>query len=544
MKKIFTIGLLALTSYAAAQWNTNPAVNLLVSTAVFDQQDVRLVSDTKGGAIISWVDFRANGTLSDIYVQRVNAAGYPTWTANGVAVCNNPFDQQNISICEAPDGGAILCWQDGRNGNWDIFAQKIDSSGMVKWTANGVSVCVKALHQQSPKIVSDQAGGAYVVWEDSIAGFYDVYAQHLDANGTSTWATNGLAICTSLDKQINPRIEIDGAGGCIITWMDKRFGDYDVYAQRVDAAGTLQWTANGILVASAAGNQSNPKIEPDGSGGAVIVWQDLRNGNDYDVYAQRINASGATQWASGGVVVCSVAGSSQSAVEACTDNGINGSVIAWKDARSGNSQVYMQMLNNSGAAQWTANGVLVGNGINPNLCSDGSGGVIVTWQDSTSGDWNVYGQRYSSAGAAMWGAGGVAVGIAASNQTSPKNISDGSGGSIFAFQDKRTGDFDVYAHHLYANGSAVGINELISADVYATCFPNPIGSNSAIEFKAAGNREWEIEIYDANGKLLLEEKINNSIRYKLDMNDFAPGIYFYRAVNADGRSGSGKFISE
>jgi hypothetical protein len=34
---------------------------------------------------------------------------------------------------------------------------------------------------------------------------------------------------------------------------------------------------------------------PDGSGGAVIAWQDTRNGNN-DIYAQRVSASGSGVW--------------------------------------------------------------------------------------------------------------------------------------------------------------------------------------------------------------------------------------------------------
>ena len=41
-----------------SQWNANPAVNTPVSTAFVDQKSQKMVSDTKGGAIIAWEDFR------------------------------------------------------------------------------------------------------------------------------------------------------------------------------------------------------------------------------------------------------------------------------------------------------------------------------------------------------------------------------------------------------------------------------------------------------------------------------------------------------
>ncbi|MFN5182779.1 MAG: T9SS type A sorting domain-containing protein [Bacteroidota bacterium] len=528
-----------------AQWDINSLVNTPVSTAILDQQEVRLVSDGFGGAFITWEDFRSNLSFADIYVQRIDKNGFAKWTPNGVNICSNIFDQRNVSISQATNSSAIISWSDARNGNWDIYAQKVDSIGYTQWASNGVPVCVKALNQQDVKSVPDLSGGAYFVWTDSVAGFYDLYAQHLDANGNQLLPAGGLAVCTALDKQINAKIEVDGSGGCIITWMDKRFGDYDIYAQRIDATGNIAWTNNGVLVSSFPGNQSNPKIEPDGAGGAIIAWQDNRNSNDYDVFAQRINSSGAAQWNAGGVGVCTLIGSSQSAVEISTKGGVNGAIIAWKDGRAGGgaSQVYMQMLNPSGAAQWTSNGILIGNGINPNLCEDGSGGVIVTWQDSTLGDWNVMGQRVNASGNILWTSGGEKVGNATANQMSPKNVYDGNGGSIFTFQDKRNlADFDIYAHHLYGNGSAVGIFEQVKTKKYSACYPNPVNENSLIVFETSA-QQWTLEVFDNLGRIVYSVEVKDTKKVKLSKK-LEGGIYFYNAKDIVGNFSLGTFLVE
>src|SRR4029078_8529916 len=108
--------------------------------------------------------------------------------------------------------------------------------------------------------------------------------------------------------------------------------DYDIYSQRINASGVAQWTAQGVAVCSFAGTQNNPKVKPDGSSGAIIAWVDKR-GAAHDVYAQRLNASGAPQWTANGMVICNAAGS-QSAL-AVTASGISGAIISWKDQRSG-----------------------------------------------------------------------------------------------------------------------------------------------------------------------------------------------------------------
>ena len=53
-----------------------------------------------------------------------------------------------------------------------------------------------------------------------------------------------------------PTIISDGSGGAIIAWMDSRSGAHcDIYAQRINASGVVQWTADGVAISTAAGAQ-------------------------------------------------------------------------------------------------------------------------------------------------------------------------------------------------------------------------------------------------------------------------------------------------
>jgi beta propeller repeat protein len=114
------------------------------------------------------------------------------------------------------------------------------------------------------------------------------------------WMPNYMAVCTANNDQTNPAIASDGSGGSVIVWQDYRNGNYDIYAQRVNAGGTTLWTSNGVSVCTSGSIQQQPRIVGDGSGGAIIVWQDSRNGG-LDIYAQRMNSSGSALWTSNGV---------------------------------------------------------------------------------------------------------------------------------------------------------------------------------------------------------------------------------------------------
>src|SRR5262249_2444262 len=149
-----------------------------------------------------------------------------------------------------------------------------------------------------------------------------------------------------------------GSGGAIVSWRDHRGANADIYAQRITSAGAPSWTADGVVVCSAAGDQEPPSVVPDGAGGMILAWGDPRGANS-DIYAQRLNAAGAPQWAGNGVALCAFAGN-QTRARLCQD-GASGAMVVWEDRRGANADIYSQRVSNAGAAMWTANGVVVCN---------------------------------------------------------------------------------------------------------------------------------------------------------------------------------------
>jgi predicted lipoprotein with Yx(FWY)xxD motif len=438
---------------------------LALCTATGDQLSPTITSDGAGGAIVTWHDYRSGNY--DIYVQRLNASGSVQWTTDGVAICTAANIQSFPTIVSDGAGGAIVTWYDYRSGsNNDIYAQRVNASGVVQWTATGVALCTATGDQWSPMITSDGAGGAIVTWYDYRSGNSDIYAQRLNASGTPQWTANGVAICTAAADQQLPQITSDGTGGAIVTWTDFRSGsNTDIYAQRLNASGAVQWTTDGVALCAATNSQSSPTIISDGAGGAIVTWTDYRSGTNYDIYAQRVNASGAVQWTANGVALCTATNSQSS--PKITSDGAGGAIVAWYDYRSGiNYDIYIQKLNASGTPQWTANGVALCTAAAdqqlPQITSDGTGGAIVTWYDYRSGNNNdIYAQRVNASGAVQWTANGVALCTATGHQYNPQITSDGAGGAIVTWYDYRSGNSDIYAQQVSGSGKTGFLNPAI-----------------------------------------------------------------------------------
>ncbi|MBI3766091.1 MAG: T9SS type A sorting domain-containing protein, partial [Ignavibacteriales bacterium] len=230
--------------------------------------------------------------------QRVNAAGVVQWTADGVPISTATFTQGFPKIASDGVGGALVTWSDYRNGaDLDVYAQRVNAAGVVQWTANGVAIC-KEPNNQFPIIVGDGAGGAIIAWTDyrGSGASPQVYAQRVNDAGVVQWMINGVAISTALNSGSCDMIS-DGAGGAIIAWQDSRNGGdtlfTDIYSQKVNASGAVQWIANGVSISTALHSQFFPKMVNNSAGGAIITWNDLRNDPNYeDIYAQQIDSSG------------------------------------------------------------------------------------------------------------------------------------------------------------------------------------------------------------------------------------------------------------
>ena len=66
-----------------------------------------------------------------------------------------------------------------------------------QWSANpavNLLLADRTNEQVQPKIRQTPDGGSYVSWYDNSGGGYDMYLQHLSADGTEQWPHNGIQI--------------------------------------------------------------------------------------------------------------------------------------------------------------------------------------------------------------------------------------------------------------------------------------------------------------------------------------------------------------
>jgi hypothetical protein len=288
-----------------------------------------------------------------------------------------------------------------------------------------------------------------------------VYAQRVNNLGATQWAANGVAVCAGVWDTYMPDIASDMMGGAFITWSDSRLGNQDIYAQRLNAAGAAQWAANGIPICSVANDQYPPRIISDCQTGmisAIIVWEDNRSGNT-DIYAQSVDDGGWTMWGANGLPVCTAASGQHEPW--LVPDGMGGAVFVWTDWRGGSADIYAQHIDIYGIAQWTANGEPICTAANTQYMPKGirttAGNYIFTWHDERNmgvTDADIYAQMVDPAGVGQWSLDGEPVCDATGFQYEAQITTDGAGGAHIAWSDERAmpAPAHIYAQRMGSNG--------------------------------------------------------------------------------------------
>ena len=468
-----------------------------ICTAINTQKDAQICSDGDGGAIIIWNDDRG----WSIYAQRVNSTGDVQWTTNGIVVSTSIDDFDKIQICSDGAGGAIITWGDGPWYSRNICTERVDENGTVLWgSGSGIYICSAVDYQGDPQICSDGAGGAIITWYDS-RGEGSIYAQRVDASGSIMWTANGVPLSPTSNLEVDPQICSDGTGGAIITWEDNRVDENgDIYAQRINSTGVVQWTADGVPICTVSDFYSlyipDPQICSDGAGGAIITWKDNRDDSTTTIYVQKVNAAGNIQWTFNGKALCSIQRYNYTTSPQICSDGSGGAFVVWIHNEHGAFTVYVERIDSNGVVQWGNNGKIIGDGRAPQICSNGAGGAIMTWSKELSNDvYDIYAQCINSSMTDLWTVGGEPVCTASKNQWISQICSDGSGGAIITWEDHRNPSEDIYAFLIQ---SALPISnhpeEIITA----------IGRSEGIEWVLSddiGGGQYRVIANSTNGNL-------------------------------------------
>jgi hypothetical protein len=289
-----------------------PEGGLAVCTAPFASYGPHLCADGQGGCFIGWSDGR-DVYGGEIYAQRVGWSGdlATGWPVNGRRIFSggSVYTARGVwGVVPDGGGGAYIGWGSSHGATAyddDVYAIRILADGSIApgWPASGFPVATFPGQQLLNSVAADSTGGVLLGWYSGIEQPNTAYVQRLRPDGTVTpgWPAASVHAGDVVGFQGAVSVVPDGLGGTYVAYYSSGGSGSHDFIQHITATGALApgWPTAAIPLVSPWTSSAYQQdayfgVTADGSGGAIVAWNDTRNGISNEIFAQKYSGSGPT----------------------------------------------------------------------------------------------------------------------------------------------------------------------------------------------------------------------------------------------------------
>ncbi len=416
-------------------------------------------ADGKGDFVIAWEDYR--NIDGDIYFQRYDSAGVAQGSNSQANSDIGSEDQYQPDIKKAYDGKMIFTWVDMLNGNQDIYFQRATSGGALQGSPVKVNSDGGIDPQWEPSIDTDSLGNFMISWADYRSA-PAIYLQRYDTLGNALGINTQASDVGLTRERHSPALYLPNAGDLVVSWMDYRNKNYDIYLQRLTASGTKKGSNFKANQDTTGAQQRSPSLAVNSQRQSFVAWEDFRSGNA-DIYFRGLDQLG-------NFILQEIKVSDDTSIlpqlspEIATDDQ-NTLFIVWQDFRNG-ANIYGQFYNfllplgNIKINEDTSTNIHQ----HPSVSASRTGKFVAVWSDNRAGFFNIYGQKYTNLGAKVGNNFKVNDDTNSVDHLAPQAASDSSGNLVVVWEDYRDSQWHIYMQAFDSSGNKIGANSRILSD--------------------------------------------------------------------------------
>ncbi len=410
--------------------------------------------------------FSSEGGNYNVRLQRLDNQGNKLWEENGILVSDHPSMTwlTDWDMTADHDNHAILTWQDIRSdGNNNTVAYRIAPDGTFVWGEDGIMLSNSTAFDAAPKVTVTDANNAVFAWQAENV----IIMQKISPDGTKQWGEWGITF--SSDNTYSwPQLLPVGDDEVILKFYDDSGPVWaptrHLLAQKFDADGEAVWPS--ITIINDEGNiQAWHQILSfinDGNDGFYIAWHDFTlSGTQASAWIQHVDSNGQVQFETNGLLLSTRINFNQFYPSVAKPENDENVYVYWREVNGEQNQwgIYGQKVSPEGNRIWGDEGKIIyvvgGEAYYPYLADAVDEDVVILYENGSD---QLKAARIDSNGSFVWEPSDVAV----SDNTSAKvhlsaSAFDGNQW-VFAWEDSRSGNDDIYAQNLNKNGS-IGVSE-------------------------------------------------------------------------------------
>ena len=280
---------------AAYPLTVDPTVSDPVAVPGNDESDYVSVAFNGSSYLVAWQSDVAPTANTRIQTSLISA----DLSSVGAAVEVSTPGTKNREPDVAWNGTSFLVvWQKTASStDHDILGRRVSGDGTVLG-ASTITISIPITEQLSPAVAAagtPAAGSAfYVTWADNRNGNYDIYGARIDSTGT-VLDPSGKRVTQSTHDELVPDVAWNGTSFQVVYQYQFSTTDADILGQQVDSSGTP--ILGPQLVSTTLANERDPALASDGAKW-LVVWADDRSGNG-DIYGTTLTADGVREQQNG-----------------------------------------------------------------------------------------------------------------------------------------------------------------------------------------------------------------------------------------------------
>ena len=567
-----------LDRYGSPAWQGKRTV---ISSALVDPEAFDMAADSRGGAFLVWRV--RSGRSSAVFAARVSGNGSVVPAVNGVCISSRDRTVFGPRIASIGGESAIVTWMEYRGGDWDIAAQRIDARCLVRWKIGAVSVCSAEGDQGREDICGDGMGGVVVAWMDQREGNWDIYAQRLDGNGNSMWRTEGVKVSAATFDEGYPHVAMAGKGRVLVSWVsvspeeevtaEAKAADVDPYTLIFPIPYYSRRYIGGIGVGHLRGVEQNVSN--------FLFASCMEGEGRTGLHVAAVGSDGALLWG-GSIRVNDAARSAWYESIVSSDEG--STMLGWMDREKDNTAVCAASIDGAGKFTFKSHDLIHGCGgsyiSHTEVVCDGDNGAFLSWLAWTRYSVYLYLWRFERDGTEGFAnfvdysvvKSEVSIGLfwraddALKHPVFSVERADSSGtfrktdlvprrknGWRYGIVDSsvRPGEAYRYRVKLFSGGNGIRLFQTdpikvptVRAKLYQN-YPNPFNSRTVIPYLVGEKGIVRIELFDISGRRIKTlMKGSTSVGYHrlywMGDNDrgkkVSPGVYIVRLESAGSES--------